>query len=74
MIFNKKKYVKREEFDKLAERLELSISYSEDIAKAVNVVYSLYEELTPSDKLKLLRIAKIKEIFNAEQWNNNMGK
>lgn len=74
MIFNRRKYVTREEYDKLAKRLEMSITYSEAIAEAVNKVYNLFEEITPPERTKLLRKSKIEEIFNAEQWNNNMGK
>jgi hypothetical protein len=66
MIFNKKEYVTREEYENLYERLEQCISYSEHLAKAINVLYKSFESILPPERLKILRKSKIEEIFDAE--------
>jgi 2-hydroxy-3-keto-5-methylthiopentenyl-1-phosphate phosphatase len=62
MLLDRSKYVRKEEYDKLAERLEQSISYSSYLAEQLNSLIKSFEKLTPS----LIRKSKIEEIFNNE--------
>jgi uncharacterized tellurite resistance protein B-like protein len=64
--FDKNKYVTKEEYDIQSEKINQIITYTESLAKAINLLYSYWAELTPPEKLKILRKSKIEEIFNAK--------
>ena len=66
MKFDESKYVNREEFEELSKKLDQVLSYTESLAKAMNILYNSIESITPPEKLRILRGEKMKEIFDAE--------